>query len=183
MDERAIRVGVFPYEHTQALLTGEVPIEGVTATVEGAPIVSDVFRRAVLGEFDVAELGLTYFLRMWDTAQRPFVALPVFPNRNFRHSAIFVNTDSGIERPGDLTGKRIGEFALYGHDPGVWDKGILADEFGVRWEECSWVIGGTNTPLPAFDWLPLPAPAGAGIRHLEEGRTLNAMLEEGRSTH
>lgn len=154
MNQREIHVGVFPYEHTQALLTGEVSIEGVTATVEGAPIVSDVFRRAVLGEFDVAELGLTYFLRMWDTAQRPFVALPVFPNRNFRHSAIFVNTDSGIEQSGDLAGKRIGEFALYGHDPGVWVKGILADDFGVRWDECSWVIGGTNTPLPAFDWLP-----------------------------
>ncbi|WP_331760489.1 phosphate/phosphite/phosphonate ABC transporter substrate-binding protein (plasmid) [Streptomyces sp. NBC_01471] len=179
MNQREIHVGVFPYEHTQALLTGEVSIEGVTATVEGAPIVSDVFRRAVLGEFDVAELGLTYFLRMWDTAQRPFVALPVFPNRNFRHSAIFVNTDSGIEQSGDLAGKRIGEFALYGHDPGVWVKGILADDFGVRWDECSWVIGGTNTPLPAFDWLPLPTPADADVRHLGDGQTLGAMLEEG----
>ncbi|MFF3641396.1 4,5-dihydroxyphthalate decarboxylase [Streptomyces sp. NPDC002564] len=176
---RAIRVGVFPYEHTQPLLTGEVTVEGVTATVEGAPIVSDVFQRAVRGDFDVAELGLTYFLRTWDTEQRPFTALPVFPNRNFRHSAIFVNTDSGIERPEDLTGKRIGEFALYGSDPGVWDKGILADEFGVRWEECSWVVGGTNSPLPAFDWIPSPTPAGLDVRHLDDGRTLGALLEEG----
>ncbi|MGW2958872.1 4,5-dihydroxyphthalate decarboxylase [Streptomyces sp. NPDC001220] len=179
MSDRRIRVGVHRYEHTEGLFSGDIAIEGVTATVESASVVSEIFRRMVRGDFDVAELGLTYFLRMWDTEECPFVGLPVFPNRNFRHSAVFVNSDSGIGKPEDLAGRRIGEFALYGHDAGVWPKGILADEFGVRPEDCSWVIGGTNFPLPPFDWLPQPLPAGVDIRRLAEGRTLGALLEAG----
>lgn len=69
--------------------------------------------------FDVAELGLTFYLRSLDLEDPPFVALPVFLARQFRHSAIFVNTASGIEEPRDLAGKTVGEFATYGHDADV----------------------------------------------------------------
>ena len=146
---------------------------------ESATLISDIFRRMIGGEFDVAELGLTYFLRMWDTEESPFMALPIFPNRNFRHSAIFASAASGIQRPQDLAGKTIGEFALWGHDPGVWMKGILAEEFGVTPEQAGWIIGGTDHPIPAFDWVPQPIPHGVDIRRAAEGQTLAAMLESG----
>ncbi len=69
---------------------------------------------------DVSELGLSYFLHTMDFDEPPFLALPVFPNRCFRHSAIYTNVDSGIQKPEDLAGKTVGEFAMYGHDAGVW---------------------------------------------------------------
>ncbi|WP_414167470.1 hypothetical protein ACMATS_08035 [Streptoverticillium reticulum] len=129
-----LSVGVHAYEHTQALFDGRVAVDGVDAVFETAPLVSDIFRRAVEGRYDLAELGLTCFLRTFDLDDAPFLALPILPNRNFRHSAIFVNTAGGIEKPQDLAGRTIGEFALYGHDAGIWPKGILADEYGVRRE-------------------------------------------------
>ena len=171
--------GVYRYEHTAALLDGTVTVQGVDVRFETAPLVSDIFQRMVRGEFDVAELGLTYFLRLLDHGDAPFLALPVFPNRNFRHSAIFVNTASGITEPRDLVGKTVGEFALYGHDAGVWPKGILADEHGVTPDQCRWVIGGTNHPVPPFDWIPQPVPAGVDVRHAAPGQTLGALLEAG----
>ncbi|BBA97494.1 putative 4,5-dihydroxyphthalate decarboxylase [Actinacidiphila reveromycinica] len=174
-----LSVGVHAYEHTEALLDGRVEIDGVDASFETAPLVSDIFRRVVEGHHDVAELGLTYFLRTFDLDDSPFLALPILPNRNFRHSAVFVNTDSGIEKPQDLAGRTIGEFALYGHDPGVWMKGVLADEYGVTPDRCHWVIGGTNHPVPSFDWIPQPVPDGVDVRHAEDGRTLGAMLAAG----
>lgn len=174
-----VRIGVYQYEHTAALFDGTVPIAGVNATFHTAPLVSDIFRGMVEGEFDIAEFGLTYFLRTLDQPDAPFLALPIFPNRNFRHSAIFVNAASGIDKPEDLAGRRIGEFGLYGHDPGVWVKGILADEFGVAPEQCRWVIGGTNHPIPSFDWIPQPQPADVDIRRAEPGGTLAGMLEAG----
>ncbi|MBW8802681.1 MAG: 4,5-dihydroxyphthalate decarboxylase, partial [Catenulisporales bacterium] len=91
----------------------------------------------------------------------------------------YVNTAAGMEKPQDLAGKKIGELALYGHDAGVWPKGILADEYGLTPDQCSWVIGGTNHPLPALDWIPQPMPAGVRIRHAGPGQTLSAMLESG----
>lgn len=179
MTEQELKIGTYRYEHTAALVDGTVTIDGVDAAIETAPLVSDVFQRMVHGDFDVAELGLTYFLRTFDLDDAPFLALPIFPNRNFRHAAIFVNTASGITGPRDLAGKTVGEFALYGSDPGVWVKGVLADEHGVAPEECRWVVGGTNHPIPSFDWIPQPVPAGVAVRHAEDGETLGALLEAG----
>ena len=176
-------IGTYVYEHTAALFDGRVTVEGVDASFQTAPIVTEIFRGMIDGRYDLSELGLTYFLRTFDeagaTREAPFLALPIFLNRNFRHSAIYVNTAAGIEKPQDLAGKTIGEFALYGHDAGVWPKGILADEYGVRPEQCSWVIGGTNHPIPSLDWIPQPTPAGVHVRHAEPGQTLSAMLESG----
>ncbi|MEU4846704.1 phosphate/phosphite/phosphonate ABC transporter substrate-binding protein [Streptomyces gilvosporeus] len=174
-----LSIGVYAYEHTEALFDGRVTVDGVDATFETAPLVSDIFRRTVEGHYDLAEFGLTYFLRTFDLDDAPFLALPILPNRNFRHSAIFVNTAAGIVKPQDLAGRTVGEFALYGHDAGIWPKGILADEYGVTPDQCRWVIGGTNHPLPAFDWVPQPVPDGVDVRHAEDGQTLGAMLEYG----
>ncbi|MER6462685.1 4,5-dihydroxyphthalate decarboxylase [Streptomyces sp. NPDC001228] len=174
-----LRVATYRYEHTEALLDGRVPIDGADATFETAGLVSDIFRRTVEGRYDVAEYGLTYFLRTFDLEDSPFLALPVFPNRNFRHSSVFVNTAAGISGPRDLAGRTIGEFALFGHDPGVWIKGIFSDEYGLTPDQSRWVIGGTDRPVPAFDWLPQPVPEGVDVRHAADDETLGAMLAAG----
>ena len=80
----------------------------------------------------------------------PFVALPAFPCRAFRHSAVFVHRGSGITGPADLVGRTIGEFGVYGQDPGVWMKGILAEEYGFRPEANRWMVGGLDHPAPPF---------------------------------
>ncbi|MBU3062217.1 4,5-dihydroxyphthalate decarboxylase [Nocardia sp. NEAU-G5] len=184
-----LRIATYTYEHTAALFDGRVGIDGVDAVLDTAPLVSDIFRGMVEGRYDVAEFGLTYFLRCvdptnpdrpdFDPATAPFLALPIFPNRNFRHSAIFVNTAAGIATPRDLAGRTIGEFALFGHDVGVWIKGILADEYGLTPDRSRWVIGGTDHPIPAFDWVAQPVPDGVQVRHAAAGQTLGAMLESG----
>lgn len=174
-----LRIAVYTYEHTEALLDGRVPIDGVDTTLESATLVSDIFRRMVEGRYDVAEYGLTYFLRTFDLDDSPFLALPIFPNRNFRHSSVFINTEAAIEKPQDLAGKTIGEFAMFGHDPGVWIKGIFSDEYGLTPDQSRWVIGGTDHPIPAFDWVPQPVPDGVDVRHTAGGETLGAMLESG----
>jgi 4,5-dihydroxyphthalate decarboxylase len=108
-----------------------------------AKIVTEIFEGMIRErKYDVSELGLSYFLRTFESDDPPFLAIPVFPQRCFRHSAIYINVASGIRNPEDLAGKTIGELAMYGHDAGVWPKGILSDEFGVRPEECRWIIGG-----------------------------------------
>ncbi len=179
MTDQKLKLGVYRYEHTEPLFDGRVTIDGVDATLETAPLISDLFHQMASGELDVCEFGLTYFLRAFDTDESPFLALPIFPNRNFRHSALFVNTDSGIETPADLAGKTVGEFALWGHDPGVWMKGILAEDYGVTPDQLRWVIGGTDHPIPAFDWIPQPVPGNIEVRQAKAGQTLAAMLETG----
>jgi hypothetical protein len=181
MSDLHVTIGCSAYEHTRALVDGTVRIDGVAAEFESARLVSDIFERMVRHQgFDVAELGLTFYLRTLDLEDPPFIALPVFPNRQFRHSAIFVNTSSGIAAPRDLAGKVVGEFATYGHDAGVWAKGILADDYGVTPDQIRrWVIGGFDRPMPPLDFVPQPHPADVDVARAPEGTALGPMLDAG----
>ena len=51
-------------------------------------------------EFDVAEMSLSSYVVSLFAHDPPFIAIPVFPSRFFRHSCIYVNADAGITRTG-----------------------------------------------------------------------------------
>ncbi|MBV9748089.1 MAG: hypothetical protein JO157_04675 [Acetobacteraceae bacterium] len=175
-----LEVAIWNYDRAEALRDGSVKIEGVETDLHSGRIVTDIFKCMVDDKaYDVAELGLTYFLRTFEVDEPPFLLLPVFPVRSFRHSAIYVNRAAGISRPEDLNGKRIGELALYGHDAGVMPKGMLMDEYGFQPESCRWVIGGIDFPLTGLEWIPQRHPPGVEIRQASPSDDLGAMLERG----
>jgi hypothetical protein len=168
------------YDRTRALTDGSVRIDGVELTYRSDVNVSDIFRRMLADrEFDVSELGLTFYLRTLDLDDPAYIAIPVFPNRFFRHASVFVNRASGIASPRDLIGKRVGEQVTYGHDAGVWAKGILSDDYGVAADSFEYFIGSVDAPSAAHDWLPSPRPAGLRVTDLGPDRLLGPMLEAG----
>jgi 4,5-dihydroxyphthalate decarboxylase len=180
MSSQKIRIGVNRYDHVQALFDGRVSVAGFETRCEDAPIVTDIFARTFDGNhYDVSELGLTFYLRALERGDDRFVALPIFTNRHFRHSSIWVNVESGIKEPVDLAGKRIGELAIYGHDAGIWPKGILSDEFGYKAEDSTWLIGAPDWPMGEMPWAPLKVPARVDARYVEHGQLLGPMLEAG----
>ena len=180
MSDRKLDIAFSNYDRTRLLADGTVKIEGVSPSFHGGRIVTDIFEAMIRERaYDVSELGMTYFLRTFENGESPFVAIPVFPNRAFRHGAIYISRASGIERPEHLAGKRIGELALYGHDAGVMPKGVLSDEFGVRPEQSRWLIGGIDFPIKPITFVPRPAPAGVDVQYAAEGVDLGALLEAG----
>jgi 4,5-dihydroxyphthalate decarboxylase len=108
---------------------------------------------------------------------RPFVAIPVFPSRMFRHSCIFVSTRSGIREPKDLAGKRIGtpEYQLTAP---VWIRGILQDEYGVDPKSCEYYTGGQEN-AGREEKLRLDLPAHFKVRPIPPDKTLSGMLAAG----
>jgi len=179
MDNQKLAIGFGDYDRTRIMVDGTVKIDGVDASYHPYRIVTEVFEAMIKDRaFDVSELGMSYFLRTMDFEDPPFLAIPVFPNRCFRHSAIYVNVDSGIERPEDIAGKTVGEFAMYGHDAGVWPKGILSDDFGVKPEQCKWIIGSLDWLLKPIDFVPQQHPAGIEITSKPKA-DLGKMLEAG----
>jgi hypothetical protein len=177
-------IAIWNYDRAAALRDGSVKIEGVDTQIHSGRIVTEIFKRMIKDRaYDVAELGLTYFLRTFEVDDPPFLLMPVFPVRSFRHSAIYINKASGIERPQDLNDKTIGELALYGHDAGVMPKGMLSDEFGFRPETCRWVIGGIDFPLNKIDFLPQPHPANVEVRYAGEHEDLGDMLAKCKCRH
>ncbi len=127
-----LTIGGFEYDATRALFDGTVTVDGPDVAMRTARTLPEIFDRMIRHrEVDCAELGMPFYLGDLD-ADASFVAIPAFPNRLFRHSAVYVNSRSGIREPADLVGKTIGELGIYGQDPGVWIKGMLMDEYGFR---------------------------------------------------
>ncbi len=180
MSDMKLDIAFWNYDRTHPLADGTVKIDGVDATFHSTRIVTEIFEGMIRQrKFDVSELGMTYFLRTMDFDDPPFVAIPVFPNRCFRHSAIYINKASGIKKPEDLVGKTIGELAVYGHDAGVMPKGMLSDEYGVTPDQCRWIVGGIDFPLNPLDFIPQPHPDDVEVTAAPEGADLGEMLAAG----
>src|SRR5207237_1852222 len=111
----------------------------------------------------------------------PFVALPIFPSRMFRHGFIFVNTDSGIRTPVDLEGRRVG-VPEFRQTAAVWIRGILQREYGVALDRVHWLEGGVNAPRrpdTVMDLRPEEQQAVGSVGLIPEERTLSDMLDSG----
>ncbi|OGQ80055.1 MAG: 4,5-dihydroxyphthalate decarboxylase [Deltaproteobacteria bacterium RIFCSPLOWO2_12_FULL_60_19] len=165
------------YDRTRALRDGSVKPEGIDLNYVALPVEEIFWRMCRYEEFDVAELSMGAFLVAAAQGRRPFVAIPVFPSRTFRHRCIFINTASGIEKPEDLRGKRVG-VPEYTMTAAVWLRGLLQHEYGVKPEEVHWLQGGEEQP-GRKDRVDFDAPAGVRLEVIPQDRTLNDMLESG----
>lgn len=182
MQNPKLNLAFWNYDRTRALANGRVKILGAEVNCHSAPIVTQIFEGLIDRRFDVSELGFTYFLRTFQEGQSPFIAIPVFPNRAFRHSSVYVSKasrTSRINRPEDLNGSTIGELALYSHDAGIMAKGTLMDEYGFKPETCKWIIGGLDWPMKRIDFVPAIHPSNIDVSNIPEGKELGAMLEAG----
>jgi 4,5-dihydroxyphthalate decarboxylase len=123
------------YHRTRPLLSGEVTADGIKLQPRRAET-GEACMRPVYEEFDIAEMSLSWYM-MARCRKEPVIALPIFPLRMQIHPYVFCSAASGIERPEDLKGKKIGmdEYRL---TVGLWARGILQEYHGVRPEECAW---------------------------------------------
>jgi hypothetical protein len=178
--DRPITFSSNRYDITEPLFNGSVAVEGYNLVTSPNSDIPGLFELVLRnGDLDIAELGFTFFARTMNEDEPPYYALPVFLIRKFQHSTTFINTRAGITTPVDLAGKTIGEFATFGHDMGVWPKGIFQDEYGLTVRDSAWIVGGVNHPMPAMDFGPLRHPEGVLITPVPEGKSLGPMLESG----
>jgi 4,5-dihydroxyphthalate decarboxylase len=165
------------YDRTRALMDGRVPIDGIELNYLNLPVEETFFRMLRHREFDVAELSLSSYTVSLFQENPPFIAIPVFPSRFFRHSCIYVNRDSGIREPKDLAGKRVG-VPEYQMTAAVWIRGILSDEYGVPVSSVTYFTGGEEEPGRP-EKLALSLPPGIRVQPLGETQTLSRALETG----
>src|SRR5690606_12870227 len=120
---------------------------------------------------------LALYCTMRGRGRFPFVAIPVFPSRVFRHGNIFVNAGSGIESPKDLEGRRIG-IQEYRQTALVWVRGMLRDDHGVDTASFRWIEGGVNSKREASETDVRPEGAFS-IAPLDGHATLSDALAAG----
>ena len=107
MGKVRLTLSCWEYDRTRALQEGRVQVEGVDLTYLPLHVEETFWRMLRYQDFDAAELSMNSYLMARDKGSPRFIAVPVFPSRFFRHSFIYINTDSGIEGPGDLAGKKV----------------------------------------------------------------------------
>jgi 4,5-dihydroxyphthalate decarboxylase len=177
MSKLRLTLACWDYDRARALADGDVAPEGIDLNMLALPVEETFFRMLRHREFDAAEMSLSSYAVSLTRDNPAFIAIPVFPSRLFRHNGIFVSTKSGIREPKDLIGKRIGvpEYQLTAP---VWQRGILADEYGVDPASVEYFTGGEEEP-GREEKVPLNLPPKFRVHAIPAGKTLSAMLAEG----
>ena len=176
MAKLSLSIAVGDYDRVRPLVDGTVGIDGVAPifmALEPEEIFFRAFRHA---DFDICELSLSSFAVKTAKGDCPYVGVPVFPSRAFRHTSIYVRTDR-IRSPEDLRGKRIGvpEYQLTAN---VWARAILEQEHGVAPADIIWVRGGYEQP-GRVEKIGLDLPAALRLENAPAGATISGMLAEG----
>jgi 4,5-dihydroxyphthalate decarboxylase len=164
------------YDRTIALALGDVRPNGIDLTYLRLPVEETFWRMTRHHEFDAAEMSMSSYLLRRSRGDDAVIAIPVFTSRFFRHSCLFVHADSGIERPEDLKGKRIG-VPEYQMTAAVWIRGFLDDDYGVKPTDLTWYRGGLEQP-GRVEKLTIDIP-DLDLRSIGEDQTLSAMLAAG----
>ncbi|MFD3488358.1 ABC transporter substrate-binding protein [Streptomyces sp. NPDC058665] len=165
------------YDRTRALEEGTVRPDGIELTYLRLPVEETFFRMMRHHEFEAAEMSLSSYVLSLRAAPSPFVALPVFTSRMFRHGSLYCHTDADIHTPEDLRGKRIGtpEYQLTAC---VWMRGILGDRHGVPFDSVSYLTGGQETP-GRIEKAGVDLPGSLRVSRIPEDKTLARMLAQG----
>lgn len=168
-----------PYDRMEGLRDGTIQPEGIDLRYIPIQSSPEIFARMIkTNSFDIAEMSLAHYLIMRSRGEFPFVAIPVFPSRVFRHGYIYINRNAGISGPKDLEGKRVG-VQEYRQTAGVWVRGILQHEYNVDLLTIHWVEGGVNTPRAEDEDMDLRPVRELSLEIIPADRTLNDMLESG----
>ena len=177
MSKLRLTLACWNYDRTRALLEEHVRPDGIDLTYLSLPVEETFFRMLRHREFDAAEMSLSSYTVSLAKPDAPFVAIPVFPSRFFRHSCIFVNAASGIREPNDLVGKKVGT-PEYQMTAAVWIRGILADDYGVPVNGVTYYTGGEEEPGRP-EKLALDLPPDIRVVRIGPTQTLSSMLASG----
>jgi 4,5-dihydroxyphthalate decarboxylase len=143
-------------ERVEPLMNGTVKPEGMVLIPTYSHPAETFWRQLKFGEFEVAEMSMSSFLIV-KSQGADMVALPVFPSRRLFQTELSYNIDSGITRPEELAGKKLG-VAEYQQTAALWIRGILEHDFGVSQYKIHWYMerseemshgGATGFKLPA----------------------------------
>jgi 4,5-dihydroxyphthalate decarboxylase len=176
MSKLQLSVAMGDYDRNRALFDGRVQIDGCDPVYMLLSPEEMFFRAMRSRDFDITELSFSSYLVKHSKGECPYIAVPVFLSRAFRHTSIYVRKDR-IKKPEDLKGKKIGipEYQLTAI---VWARSILQDDYGIAPENVVWVRGGIDTPGRP-EKIKLDLPAGVRIESAPENMTISEMLDRG----
>ena len=132
-----IRLASRAYDGVLPILRGQMAIAGFDFEVTETEDVPGMFAGMFKGQYDVSEMSLGELIYYTSRGKADFIAIPVFPSRMFRHGFIFCRKNAGIDKPADLSGRKIG-FLRWVQTAAIWMRGMLVDSYGVSVKDSEW---------------------------------------------
>jgi len=177
MKKLELSIAIGNYDRIRPLIDGDVQIDGISPIFMLQDPEEIFFRAFRYADYDICELSLSSYSVKTAAGTSPYVAVPVFPSRAFRHSSVYVRTDRGIDQPENLKEKRIGvpEYQLTAN---VWVRLILEQDHGVKASDIHWVRGGYEDPT-RVEKIRLKLPEGVLLENAPAGQTISNMLAAG----
>ena len=171
-----LSIAIGDYDRTRPLVDGAVQIDSVDPQymlLDPEEIFFRAFRHA---DFDICELSMSSYCVKTAAGTSPYIAVPVFPSRAFRHTSIYVRTDR-IRTPEDLRGKRVGvpEYQLTAN---VYARMVLEEDHGIRPADVTWVRGGYNHP-GRVEKISLNLPEDVRLESAAPDETISGLLASG----
>jgi 4,5-dihydroxyphthalate decarboxylase len=176
MSKLNLAIAVGPYDRTAPLIDGTVQIDGVDPVFMTLSPEEIFFRAFRAQEFDVCELSLSSFTVKTADGNCPYVGVPAFVSRAFRHTSMYVRTDR-VKKPEDLKGRKVGlpEYQLTAN---VWARAILEDDHGVKPSDIHWIRAGIEEPGRP-EKITLKLPPNVKLENGPEGSTISQLLADG----
>ncbi len=179
MTQPKLRFACGLYDRVIPLYSGEVKPEGIDFEFIGNDNPREIFdKMGARQEYDAAEMSSSEFVAGTSAGTSPFVAIPAFMSRVFRHGFITVNRNAGINSPRDLEGRRVG-VALYTMTAAVFIRGLLQNEYGVDLSTIRWVQGAIEKAGSHGNPTVPPLVKKINIENNTSGKSLSEMLSSG----
>jgi 4,5-dihydroxyphthalate decarboxylase len=165
-------------DRSRPVLDGSVKPDGIELACTTAHPSEIFWRQLHFQEFDVSEMSLSSLLMAVANGNRDWIGLPIFTSRRFFHTWAWVRTDSGIQQPQDLKGKRVG-VPEYQQTAALWSRGVLKHEFGVEAEDLEWWMERTEERSHggATGFQP---PAGLRFNRIPGDQSIGTLLRDGK---
>ncbi len=176
MSKLRLTMAISDYDHLRDVCSGTVPVEGVELTYLNFSVEEIFHRFTNFQEWDVSEMSMGKLVSLISQDNPWLIALPVFPSRVFRHSAIYVRRDAELLEPKQLVGTRVG-IPEWAQTAGVYARGYLMHQYNVKLSSIEWVQAGVNQAGRA-EKVELRLPQGVKIRPAPD-KTLTGMLLSG----
>ena len=171
-----LTLAISDYDHVRELTSGAIEPEGIELTCLNLTVEEIFYRFVRFREWEVSELSMAKYVALTSQGDASLAAIPVFPSRIFRHSAIYVRADGGLRQPADLAGRRVG-VPEWAQTAGIYTRGALVHQYGVRLEDIEWYQAGVNQP-GREEKVDLRLPPGVRLTPVPD-RTLDQMLLSG----
>ena len=176
MTRLPLTLAISDYDQVRDLTSGAVVPEGIELTWLNLTIEEIFYRFVSFREWHVSELSMAKYVSLLSQGDGSLTAIPVFPSRIFRHSAIYVRRDGGLREPADLAGRRVG-VPEWSQTAGIYVRGALTHQYGVRLQDIEWYQAGVNQP-GREEKVALELPPGVRLTAVPD-RTLDQMLLAG----